>query len=476
MGNMQQAPIMLTDEQMRTFITEGFLILQTDFPAAFHEQLVSQLNHVYEEEGNPGNNLLPRIRELQKVFEHPAITGALTSVLGEDYMLHAHRHGHFNASPVAGGWHKDSYWGYNRMRNHHPWWAMIMYFPQDTPLELGPTGVMPGTQNYEKRQFEQDDTPDEATAAGKAGTFALIHYDIWHRSTANVAGRERYMLKFEFMRTKAPVAPSWDNQTLEWKRPAATRRLICEHDLMWKDTWDWLCGKIGSLAANGGAASASANAAELSSALQNTDTAEPDALNAAYALAAAGEAGIEALLQALHHEQRAVSRMAAYGLSAAGGAALPGLMAALAAGRSDVAMHAVFALGELRGEASGAVPALSALLTSAEPAVRRTIVDALGMIGAPAKEVTAALVQCLQDEDVQVRFMAGLALARVGAAAADAVPALINALDDDNRYVRAHSLEALRYIGTEEAKEALIADLFRTRWCSSTTKESTFYP
>ena len=40
--------------------------------------------------------------------------------------------------PQPGGWHKDSYWGYNRMRNHHPWWAMIMYFPQDTPVELGP--------------------------------------------------------------------------------------------------------------------------------------------------------------------------------------------------------------------------------------------------------------------------------------------------------------------------------------------------
>ncbi|HWK23461.1 MAG TPA: phytanoyl-CoA dioxygenase, partial [Ureibacillus sp.] len=107
-------PLLLTDEQMRKFITDGFLILTTDFSEDFHHTLMESLNHVYEEEGNPGNNLLPRVPELQRVFEHPVITGALTSVLGPNYMLHAHRHGHFNAVSSPGGWHKDSYWGYER--------------------------------------------------------------------------------------------------------------------------------------------------------------------------------------------------------------------------------------------------------------------------------------------------------------------------------------------------------------------------
>src|SRR5690606_36812965 len=129
---------------------------------------------------------------------------------GPNYMLHAHQHGHFNATPKPGGWHKDSYWGYKRQRNHHPWWAMVMYFPQDTPVELGPTGLVPGTQNYETRVFPDENPVNEALAAGKAGTFLLIHYDIWHRATANPLGYPRYMLKFEFMRTVAPTAPTWD--------------------------------------------------------------------------------------------------------------------------------------------------------------------------------------------------------------------------------------------------------------------------
>ncbi|UVI30060.1 HEAT repeat domain-containing protein [Paenibacillus spongiae] len=468
----QQSPLLLTDEQMRTFITNGFLILKTDFSDAFHEQLMAQLNLVYENEGNPGNNLLPRIRELQKVFDHPVITGALTSVLGEDYMLHAHRHGHYNASPVAGGWHKDSYWGYGRMRNHHPWWAMIMYFPQDTPVELGPTGVMPGTQNYETRTFAKDDNAEEAVASGKAGTFALIHYDIWHRSTPNVLGQHRYMLKFEFMRTKAPVSPSWNNQETAWQKPASISPSIIEHDVLLEETWNWMSGRIGSVAGTKPASAEQVNG--LVQALE--DVSEPVALNAAYDLAAAGSPGLEALLQAIRHESVKVSRLAGYGLSASGEAAVPGLIAALSDARPETVVHAVFALSELRGLAAEAVPALNGLLDGAAPVVRRAVVEALGTIGVPVDGVLAGLGRCLQDEDVQVRFMAGLSLSRIGAAAAPVVPQLVQSLDDENRYVRAHSLEALRYIGTEEAKEALIEDLLRSRWCWTTTKESTFYP
>ncbi|CAM4338673.1 HEAT repeat domain-containing protein [Paenibacillus alkaliterrae] len=469
---MSSSPILLNDEQMRRFITEGFLILNADFPEAFHRAMTDELSRVYEEEGNPGNNLLPRIREIQQVFDHPVITGALTSVLGPDYMLHAHRHGHYNAQPVAGGWHKDSYWGYSKMRNHHPWWAMVMYFPQDTPLELGPTGVMPGTQNYETRAFVPDETPGEACASGKAGTFALIHYDIWHRSTPNVLGNARYMLKFEFMRTAAPTAPSWNNQAATWTEPAGLKLPIARHETMWEETWNWLSGSIGSLAdsatADGDQVEEHAKALE--------DTFEPNALNAAYELARYGERGIEELLKGLHHDRVDVSRLSAYGLSAAGPAAIDGLTEALLSEREETVKHAAFALGELRHLAESALPELGRLLSHSSASVRSTVAEAFGMIGGSSQGSVDELIRCLQDEDTQVRFTAGLSLSRLGSAAASAVPALADALEDDNRYVRAHALEALRYIGTEEAKDILIKSLFNARWCTTTTKANAFYP
>ncbi|GAA3408246.1 HEAT repeat domain-containing protein [Paenibacillus hodogayensis] len=506
---------LLTDEQMRQFITQGYLLLKTDFPASFHEELLGRLSEVYGTEGNPGNNLLPRIPELQKVFDHPVVAGGLTSVLGEGYMMHAHRHGHYNSSPQPGNWHKDSYWGYKRMRNHRPWWAMIMYFPQDTPLELGPTGVMPGTQNYETRTFAAEESAGEATAAGGAGTFALIHYDIWHRSTANVAGRERFMLKFEFMRTQAPTAPSWDNREPSWRTPDGIGETVYPHEAMWKDTWNWLCGRTGGSekdwAPDVGAAdtdtarllgelgadeaglrvkasdrlAVSGTSPDVLHALERAldDGFEPVALNAAYGLARSGEAGLEALLRALEHENVRVSRLAAHGLAASGDAALRGLLAALDSRREETVFHAVFALGEQKGSASSAVvvQALAGLLGNPSERLRCAAVDALGSIGAWREEArpragVEALSAALSDSDAQVRFTAGLALSKWGAAAEEAVPGLVAALEDDNRYVRAHAAEALFYIGTAKAKDALLAFLRPARWCPTTTPASTFYP
>ena len=465
-------PVLLTDEQMRKFITDGYLILNTDFSDAFHQGLMEQLNYVYTHEGNPGNNLLPRIPDVQKVFDHPTVRGALTSVLGPDYMLHAHRHGHYNAADKAGGWHKDSYWGYRRIRNHHPWWAMIMYFPQHTPVELGPTGIMPGTQNYETRTFLTDDHQEEAVASGQAGTFALIHYDIWHRSTANLLGKERYMLKFEFMRTTAPVSPSWDSQETEWRKPANMSLPIAHHDVLWEETWNWLSGRIGSIANTQAADVVLIH--ELEQGIDNEH--EPIAINAAYELARLGDQGIDALLRMLHHDSTRVSLRAAYGLSVSGAGAVLGLMHALQADRDITVKHAVFALGELRHLAAGAVPALNQLLNHSSEVVRQTVVEALSMIAAPAEAVVAGLIQCLQDEDVQVRFMAGLSIARLGAVAEDAVEQLEMALEDENRYVRAHAVEALHYIGTDRAKDVLIDYLLSSRWCPTTTAENAFYP
>jgi HEAT repeat protein len=527
---MSDTNLYLTDEQMRLFITQGFLILKTDFSKEFHDQLYSSLSEVYKKEGNPGNNLFPRIRELQTVFDHPVIQGALTSVLGPGYMMHAHRHGHYNNSPKPGGWHKDSYWGYARMRNHRPWWAMIMYFPQDTPVELGPTGVMPGTQLFESRTFV-DESSDEATAAGGAGTFALIHYDIWHRSTANLLGKERFMLKFEFMRTQTPSAPSWDNRESEWLTPSDLNASIHSSEVIWRDTWNWLSGrtsdqqvsshrkadevgrglnggrgereeqselelraliaqlqaedvKARTLAADrlalSGVTPASAAYSDAVAALAHAleDAYEPAALNAAYGLARLGGApAVAALLDALHQGPRSASRAAAYGLTAAGAPAVEGLLAALDSGQEDAAALAAFALGELREAAVAAVPALARLLRAHESVrVRSEAVDALGRIGAPAEACSAALAGSLQDARAQVRSMAGRAHTMLGAAGESAVPALETALDDENRYVRAHAAEALFYIGTERAKDALFRFLRSSRWCPSTTPASTFYP
>jgi len=85
---------LLDDAQMQQFIVDGYITVQADYPPAFHEKTYQQLEAVFEHEGNIGNNILPRIPQIQQVFDHPAVRGALTSLLGEGYIMNPHRHCH----------------------------------------------------------------------------------------------------------------------------------------------------------------------------------------------------------------------------------------------------------------------------------------------------------------------------------------------------------------------------------------------
>lgn len=75
---------LLNDQQKYDYITQGFLVLKTDLPSSVHEQIYRRTSEVMEKEGNPGNNILPRVPELKRVFADPTLRGALTSVLGAD--------------------------------------------------------------------------------------------------------------------------------------------------------------------------------------------------------------------------------------------------------------------------------------------------------------------------------------------------------------------------------------------------------
>lgn len=109
-GDIMTDPLyLLSDRQMQQFIVLGYLTVRADYPALFHDEIYWQVNAV-QQEGNVGNNLLPRIPQIGRVFEHPAVAGALTSLLGPGYILNPHRHAHLNPPGRGGqGWHKDCY-------------------------------------------------------------------------------------------------------------------------------------------------------------------------------------------------------------------------------------------------------------------------------------------------------------------------------------------------------------------------------
>jgi len=521
---MLDSKYLLTDEQMMQFIAKGYLVLQNDLPEQLHQGVMDKIYQVLHEEGNPGNNILPRVPDILEFFDTPVVKGALTSVLGQDYYMHPHRHCHYNQpgnqAPGGGQWHKDGYW--SSMRSHRPWWAMIFYYTQDITEDLGPTAIMPGTQYYEKFIGDRGET---LLPTGKAGTMVLVHFDIWHKASLNVSNLDRYMLKFQFVRLQAPEYPSWNNRSKDMPVSAGAP---ADHLNLWKDVWDWLRGDRSGL--ESGAAADETRLQQLKQELAAEDGAvrgraadalgllgpaaasgvpalgrllsdplETTALNAAYALGHLGDEGIEELARHIAEGTTLVAERAAYGIQGAGADAIPSLLELLKHSDAKRRALAAFVLGMIGASANGVQAALIAASSQDESAwVRRNAVEALGMLGDADGQVVSALAGALQaslDEETdgsaeasdmygnnqgyirnKIGYTATLSLLRTCKKGdpQEVVRSLEKALSSKDRYVRAYASEALTYLRTSEAVDVLIRYYRTARWCPDTSKASTF--
>jgi hypothetical protein len=450
----------LNDAQMRDFIQNGYVKLQPDLPAGFHEKVYQKIEEMFETHGNLGNNILPLIPDIQHVFDHPAVHGAMTSVMGENYVMHPHRYCHFNPPGSAGQqFHKDSYEGDEQIRRHRCRWAMAFYYPQDTTEDMGPTAVLPATHYYDTHDAAH--AQPELALCGEAGTVTIVHYDLWHRAMANVSDKKRYMVKFLFLRLEEPKSPSWHSENGGWQ-PLGKN----QHDVMWKQLWDWYAGSQ-----NGGTKATNGNVSALIDALQAED--ETVRLDAAYTLGAIGEPAVPALIEQLYDDSEDLRRHATFALGA-NDAAVSALTETLTDENPSIRASAAYALGDIGEPAQAAVPALTAALHDESEMVRRHAAEAVGIIGQPAENTVPALVDLLRDEQYWIRDNAARSLAKLGPAAEAAIPALLPVLNDENRYVRFHAALALKQLGTPQARNLLFDHLFASRWCPLTSKRSAY--
>lgn len=453
---------LLTDEQMRYFIVNGYVTVTTDLPAQFHDAIYEKTMAVFDKEGNPGNNLVPRIPEIQRVLDDSNVKGALTSLLGADYYMQPHRHPHYNPPGSKGqGMHQDG----GKRWSHHTRRLLVFYYPQDTPLELGPTGIVPMSHYYSTR--EGAEISPEQPIVGKAGTVAFTNYDLWHRAMPNSSEKRRYMMKFLYTRMSEPQEPTWANKETDWRNDSPVGP--AEHQEMFQHLWDWHRGVEG---ADTHGASNGESLSGLISALNSPS--ESVGLQAAYELPRFGEKAVPALVHCLQDESEMTRRNACYALNAVGTPAVEPLREALKDSCEYVRDNAAEALGDLGTKAEPAVPALVEVLDDPSGAVRSHTIEALGTTSQSSSIAVPRIVKALEDENPGVRRNAVFALARIGKDAPGAVEGLQNVLFDENRYVRGDAVHALYRIGTPAAKAVLLHYLETTRWCPLTSKESTF--
>jgi len=471
---------LLSDEQMRGFIVDGYVQVQTHLPAEVHEAIFNRSESLFagtsdprkDFDRNPQNNIVPMIPELRHVLEAPEVVGALTSILGPEYLLHPHRHCHPNY-PAAGNApgngtggngadgdggprltmipHKDGHANGAKPRHRVPRWAIIFYYPQDCPQEQGPTAVIPRSQYHNvlthdmDLQFPNKDSkiPVPETGAGGSlllpdsyvyrellplscpmGTVSIMHFDVGHSVLANLMERMRYGHKFVFMRTRNPSAPSWNSTTVHWQTPALADDAP-DNEIVWSSIWNWLRGGADRFARGPGTAPGAVE--EQLRALASGDDLERTGAANALGFAAARDEGVagtvaQPLCGALRDAFEPVRLNALYALGAAGATAVPHLLPLLQEGADYFDRNQVLNINH--------------------------VADALATIGVPA---VAPLTEALGDPAEHVRASAAYGLGEMGPVAAGAVGALIRAVREDTAPVRFHAISALGMIGTPPA-------------------------
>lgn len=207
----------LTDDEMASFVINGYHILKPDLRAGLNQEIYDALDAMST---NPGDGVIEAVPQLNQVWNSPEMVGALTSFLGPDYEMFPHRHCHRNAPGTPSQQiHQDNLndlridGGQIRQPDRIDL-VLAMYYPQDVTSNMGPTLILPGThvlQALPERMASQGNFRDQVIATVEAGSVVILHYDIWHAGTANTSKTVRYMLKFLFQRTANPSVPSWNH-------------------------------------------------------------------------------------------------------------------------------------------------------------------------------------------------------------------------------------------------------------------------
>ena len=165
------------------------------------------------------------------------------------------------------------------MRHHFPRWIICFYYPHATVENMGPTGVLPGSQ-YLQIGRHADSSPsslleqpfsgnepdlaerDRLLAASAAaldpeleehkvseyceygGTVFVLHFGMLHRACRSMPGAIwRNMFKLQFFRSTAPTNCSWAT-TQRGPDPDPFRHTGAspEQKAVWDASWFWMRG------------------------------------------------------------------------------------------------------------------------------------------------------------------------------------------------------------------------------------------
>jgi len=245
----------LTDSQVLEFCKRGYLKLEGVVPDEINARV---LRYRALHPGTEIHQILDEPWFVEGVLCNPAAAGAVRSLLGQDFFLPHLMFSHLSRAPFeAQGWHRDGYATHGPALNY----LQVFYYPQDAPLEMGPTEFLPGSHFlYAPSRYmgHYDRIAGAFHSVAPAGSIWITAYTIWHRRPRATATGVRDMLKYNYFRQSAPVRdwiqePGFDPKTADYSSPfGPTFREQFRESLDVAEMFAWLCGRHAEYSALGG--------------------------------------------------------------------------------------------------------------------------------------------------------------------------------------------------------------------------------
>lgn len=181
---------LLTAAQMARFVTDGYLMVENLVPQSLNEAVYRD-----EQNGIPGHRVWKESENMRAVFELPQVKGIIQGFLGANPV---YNHSFLHVVPAhktdAQNWHADSIIDLRPLAFD----VQSFYFAHDTPIEMGPTLILPGS-HLRKVNTESigryKNIVGQRQLAAKAGTIVFMHHGIWHCAQPNYTDQTRYVFK-----------------------------------------------------------------------------------------------------------------------------------------------------------------------------------------------------------------------------------------------------------------------------------------
>ena len=244
----------LSDSEVLEFCKNGYLMLEGVVPDAVNRLAVEYCDRddFYEPTG-----ILEEDWFIDNVTLNPVAAGAVRSLLGCDFHEPVLMSNHRVQMPApAQGWHVDGNFKFGPELNY----LQVFYYPQDTPVEMGPTQVVPGShllRNKARFMSHLGGIRGAIPTAAPAGSIFLTAYQIWHRRGPSTAAGMRNLLKYFYWRTVPPVRDwvveaNFDFSSVDFGSPISAMVEQFRADVKVAEMFLWLCGKHGEFQNLGG--------------------------------------------------------------------------------------------------------------------------------------------------------------------------------------------------------------------------------